>query len=319
MSTESKKGTSLLRSKGKMGSAVGSSLISSSWSDLTDEDSLDVFVPTSARNGLLTSSTFPPVELALTRKIKVVLFIGRGGNGKSVQFRVIGERALESACRPTILAAADLGNRSSTQYFDNIEQPDGNGVEAASNFLVSVIRTAAEEDWDALVDMGAGGELALLALNKGDKLLKLCESLEVELVVLHVMTASVDNVSVFASLEREGFQPRASALVFNETGIGQDISRETAFELINKQASIRAAKRGGVPQLWFPALPRAVINEVEGRRLLFGDAVAGKLGPNPRLGAVDPFHCLMIAEWLERVWFELAPIRTWLPGDHDDC
>ena len=317
MASENKKSLNTPGAAGKIGSAVGSSLISSSWSDLTDDDSLNVFLPTSAKDRLSASSMLSPVELALTGRIKIVLFVGRGGNGKSVQFRAIGERAVEAISRPTILAAADLGNRSSAQYFENIEQPDGNGVEATANFLHRVIRTAAKEKWNALVDMGAGGELALLALNKGGKLLTFCESLGVELVVLHVMTASVDNVSVFASLEREGFQPRASALIFNETGIGQDTTREAAFELINKQASIRAAKHRGVPQLWLPALPRTVINEVEGRRLLFGDAARGKLGPNPRLGAVDPFHGLMIEDWLERLWFELSPIRTWLPGDHD--
>lgn len=318
MATESKKSANPPRSADNIGNTVGSSLIGSSWSDLTDEDSLDVYLPMSARTGLSASSTLHPVELDLTGRIKIVLYVGRGGNGKSVHFRAIGERALENAGRPTILAAGDLGNRSSAQYFENIQQPDGTGVEATASFLLRVIRTAYKEKWNALVDMGAGGELALLALNTGGRLLKFCESQGVELVVLHVMTASIDNVSVFASLERQGFQPRASALIFNETGIPQETSREAAFELINKQASIRAAKQRGVPQLWLPTMPRAVINEVEGRRLLFGDAARGKLGPNPRLGAVDPFHGLMIADWLDKLWFELSPIRTWLPGDHDD-
>ena len=248
----------------------------------------------------------------LSGKAKVLFLIGPGGTGKTKLARWIGWQMAESG-RSVLLAALDPQNRSLATWFDGVESPSSTDGAQSSRWLRDLLKFAIGNKQSAMLDFG-GGDTALSRLvEAAPDFADAMSAAGVEPVAIYTLAPRQDDLVVLESLERLGFTPRATALVLNEGRVDSTLSRDEAFARIVRHSAFRASiERGAIP-IWMPRLEPEVAQEIEGKRLQFGQARDGQVPDGAKFAPIGGFERSMVKRWLEKMDQEFAPIRTWLP------
>ena len=254
-----------------------------------------------------TAGNGAPIDL--TDKPKVLMAIGAGGTGKTMLLRYFTDELLmrDSTAR---LAAIDPEKRELKSYFQGVLEPPGYDPDTVLTWLRGFLSFLTDHRGSALVDIGGGdtalprlvGELPTLA---GDM-----EAAGVYPVAIYPMTPRVSDLSPLATLERAGFQPKATAIVLNE-GRMSTADRDAWFGQHRRHSVYRAAMSRGAVELWMPRLTEW--KKIEDRQFRFTHARDG-IVPEGRnavpLGLLDRAG---VRTWMGRMQTAFAPISSWIP------
>lgn len=288
------------------------------WSDFGDfeqvfsqeEINVDLGLPeTPDDDDEFTLPNLPAMDLS--GKTKVIMPVARGNCGKTLVCRLIGESGVDAGRAP-ILAACDVGNRTLAKYFEGTKQPKSTDPAVVQNFVINAIQYASKTETNAIIDLGAGGESILIGIDKRIGLLNFFEEMNAVPVVLTIIATGIDDVSSMANLLKHNLLPPATAILFNEGLMGPGSTRQNFFGPIRRHPSMIEAVRRGAVQLALPAMDRQVMGKIERKRLLFGDAAAGRSGQATGAEPLGVGERFVTKQWLDRVLRELAHIQSWL-------
>ncbi|ATR19261.1 hypothetical protein CTJ15_02540 (plasmid) [Roseomonas sp. FDAARGOS_362] len=238
--------------------------------------------------------------------------MGPGRSGKTTLLRYILEEARSGQPAP-IAAALDPQNRSLATFVNDVAQPDTNDPTGVARWAEELLGFVMTEKQSALLDMG-GGDLSMgKLLEDVPDLAGSLEEAGVHPVAIYTLSPRVDDLSVLAGYEAQGFQPKATALILNAGLADPTMPREDAFARVLRHSAFRAAvERGAVP-IWMPRLDAGVAAEIEGKRLRFGQARDGQT-PADQPGAIlGPFDRSRVRKWMADMAASLVPIRSWIP------
>lgn len=259
-----------------------------------------------------------PVPVSATAAVslkgepKAVFVMGPGRTGKTTFLRWVVENT-DPKGDGAMIAALDPQNRSLATFVNNVDQPPTHDAETVAAWTESLLGIVMAEQASVLLDMG-GGDLSLgYLLREMPDLAGSLEGAGVHPVAIYTLSPRVDDLTVLAGYEAQGFQPKATALVLNLGLAPVTMEPEEAFARVLRHSAFRAAvERGAVP-VWMPRLQAAVSAEIEGKRLSFAQARDGR-APEEQPGAVlGPFDRLRVRHWLAGMETAFAPVRSWLP------
>ncbi|MDT8355952.1 DEAD/DEAH box helicase family protein [Roseomonas mucosa] len=243
---------------------------------------------------------------------KALFVMGPGRSGKTTLLRYILEEARPGRPAP-IAAALDPQNRSLATFVNDVAQPDTTDPTGVARWAEELLGFVMAEKQSALLDMG-GGDLSMgKLLEDVPDLAGSLEEAGVHPVAIYTLSPRVDDLSVLAGYEAQGFQPKATALILNAGLADPTMPREDAFARVLRHSAFRAAvERGAVP-IWMPRLDAGVAAEIEGKRLRFGQARDGQT-PADQPGAIlGPFDRSRVRKWMADMAASLVPIRSWIP------
>nr|WP_294557706.1 hypothetical protein [uncultured Rhodopila sp.] len=244
----------------------------------------------------------------LSDKPKVLLAIGAGNVGKTSILRWVAERAV-AANRQTFFAAIDPENRELSNYFEGVHEPASFEPNAVLSWLEKFLAFAMDNKATAAIDVGGGDtSLGRLVASTPD-IVQMAEDAGVAIVALYPLAPRLSDLSAMETLEKAGFQPKATAIVLNEGRADPTVPREEAFARTMQHSAYKAAIARGAQQVWMPRLIPA--KEVEDRRITYADA----RDATPKKGVVPlgPFDRRRVGQWLLRMEAEFGGISTWLP------
>lgn len=277
---------------------------------LEDEPEVSLRLPP-AGAGATSAAKRGPAALDLTGKPKVWFLIGSGGSGKTTYARWMGWRMREAG-RTGLLAALDPQNRSLATWFDGVEQPPTSDGVQTMRWLRDVLKYAMAEKASGCLDFGGGDTALSRMIETAPEFAEAMEEAGVQPVACYMLAPRLDDLVSLESLEAVGFKPKATAIVFNEGRVDSTLSRDEAFARLARHSAFRAAvDRGAVP-LWMPRLEPEVAQEIEGKRLQFGQARDGQVPEGRTFAPIGGFERSMVRRWLERMDQEFAPVASWL-------
>lgn len=279
--------------------------------DLDDEPEVSVRMAPAA-TAAATPAKRSAAALNLTSKPKTWFLVGAGGTGKTMLARWLGWQ-MQAAGRAAILAALDPQNRSLTTWFENVEQPPSSDGVQTSRWLRDLLKYVMAERQSALLDFG-GGDTALLRLIEAvPDFVAALEEAGVEPVACYMLAPRQDDLAILETLEAARFTPRATALVLNEGRVDSTLSRDEAFARVRRHSALKSALTRGAVPIWMPRLEPEVAQDIEGKRLQFGQARDGQVPDGARFAPIGGFERSMVRRWMERMDQEFEPIKTWLP------
>lgn len=132
-------------------------------------------------------------------------------------------------------------------------------------------------------------------------------------VAVYLLGPRTDDLAVLTTFERAGFQPAATALVLNVGLSDPTVEREASFCRVRRHSTYRAAIERGAVELWMPWLDRAVVSEIEAKRVSFIQARDAGSPEGRTVAPLGPFNRARVRLWLDGMASEMAPISTWLP------
>jgi hypothetical protein len=124
---------------------------------------------------------------------------------------------------------------------------------------------------------------------------------------------SLDDITGLESLEASGFQPRSTLLVLNEGTVDSVLSREEAFARILRHSAFKNAMARGAIPIWMPKLEPEVSQEIEGKRLTFGQARDGLVPEGRTFSPIGGLERSMVIRWLDRMDESFKAIQSWRP------
>jgi hypothetical protein len=247
----------------------------------------------------------------LSGRPKVRFLIGAGGGGKTTLARWIGWRLAQQGGKD-ILAALDPQNRTLASWFNGVEQPPTSDAVQTARWLRDLLKFAIEEKVGATLDFGGGDTALARMVETAPGFATVMEDAGVAPVAIYMLAPRTEDLASLETLEAAGFRPKATAIVLNEGRVDSTLSRDEAFvRIIRHGAFRRAVARGGVP-IWMPRLEPEVAQEVEGKRLHFGQARDGLVPESKTFAPIGGFERAMVGRWLERMEQAFDPIKTWL-------
>jgi hypothetical protein len=256
-----------------------------------------------------TGSTAPAIDLS--ERPKVLMTIGAGGAGKTTLLRWITETILQRDSK-AIIAAVDPTNRSLKDYFAGVVEPPSRDPAAVVPWLEKklfqhIMTTGAS----AAIDFGGGDTSLLQLISGGVDIVATLEDAGVSPVAMYVMSPRVDDLSMLATLERGGFQPRATAIVLNEGRADPTKSGQESFAAIMRHSVYKAAIDRGAVSIWMPRLIPAA--EIELRRIQFSAARDGIVPEGKKFTPLGPFDRSRVRHWLDAMAKNFDPVKSWLP------
>jgi hypothetical protein len=262
-----------------------------------------------AASSLLPTQPVPD----LTGQPKVWFVSGPGRSGKTTLLRYVLE-AVAAAGGEVMAAALDPHNRSLAAFIEGVDQPPTNEAGSVATWLEELLRFAMEAKRSAVLDLGGGDTSLSRLLDDAPDLSEVLDESGVAPVAIYTLGPRVDDLSSLASFEKQGFAPRATALILNEGLVHPTQSREEAFGWVLHHSAFRAAlDRGAVP-IWMPRLDANVASEIEAKRLQFNLARDGHEPPGRvPVGPLGPLNRSRVRKWLGSMEQALAPIRSWFP------
>ena len=215
----------------------------------------------------------------------------------------------------TALAAAlDPQNRSLTGFMEGVAEPPNNDAASVARWLEDLLRATMEgEGQSAVLDLGGGDTSLGRVLDAVPDLADAMEAAGVAPVAVYTLGPRIDDLSALTGFERQGFRPKATALVLNLGLSDPTVEREDAFARILRHSAFKTAVARGAVPLWMPRLEPSVAAEIEAKRLRFGLARDG-LSPSFRqVAPLGVFDRSRVRAWMAAMDAMLAPIATWLP------
>lgn len=271
-------------------------------------------LPPSAVGPAAGSSLAPTQPIPnLTGKPKVWFVSGPGRSGKTTLLRYVLE-AVAASGREVMAAALDPQNRSLVAFIEGVDQPPTNEAGSVAAWLEELLRFAMEEKHSAVLDLGGGDTSLSRLLDDAPDLGEVMEEAGVAPVAIYTLGPRVDDLSSLASFEKQGFAPKATALILNEGLVSPTQSREEAFGWVLNHSAFRAAVARGAVPIWMPRLDANVASEIEAKRLQFSLARDGQepAGRAP-VGPLGPLNRSRVRKWMADMDQALAPIRSWFP------
>jgi hypothetical protein len=277
--------------------------------DFAGEEEVPIGLPPAA-----TQPAAPRTDLAinLSGKPKVWFTVGAGRTGKTTLIRWAAE-IISNNGGSTIYAAADPQNRSLVNYIDGVAQPPTNDALATSRWLEMLLRHAMEQKTSALVDLGGGDTSLHKLLSTFPDLATTLDNAGLVPVAVYLLGPRVDDLAALASFEALGFQPVATVLIRNEGLADPTMDRKDAFARLIRHSAYKEAVGRGAIELWMPRLDPAVAQEIEAKRISFGQARDAQSPKGRKVGPLGPFDRSRVRTWLNTMAMEMAPISSWLP------
>ena len=254
---------------------------------------VEIAVSAGARSVAPITST-PAADLA--GNAPFVFLIGAGNTGKTTVARYIIERA-HTAGRQAMLAAMDPINRSLTQYFDGVEQPQTSEPAESANFLRELLTFSMSGKHPSIVDTGAGDTSLGAVYAEMPDLETDLAAVGIAPVALYTLSERIDDLGPFLKLR---FQPKATAFICN---LGLTSSGPDAFRTSLEQPAVREAIEVGARVIYMPYLDRVVVKQIELERMSFGDA-------SKKLAGVQS---MQVRAWLRAMDTALGGVASWLP------
>ena len=256
-----------------------------------------------------TSGPAPLSGIDLSRRHKIIFWVGRGKTGKTTGIRWLAEKTLLNGT-PLLMADMDTTNDTFSRYIEKVARPPETIDPALSlKWLDRLLQHSLTQKISALIDLGGGDTiLRRLAVELPD-LVALFEAQGFAAVLFHTVGLQEEDLSPLATLQGLGFKPTASAIILNEAMLDVGETRDTAFARVLRHSAFHGAISEGAVPVFMPRLSAA--QPVEIRRLKFHDAVAGKNGrADTPLG---PFDRARVRLWLEAMDANFAGVSSWLP------
>ena len=251
----------------------------------------------------------PHLLQAAEGRPKLILLLGRGSRGKSMLARWMLGRA-DDAGREALAGDGDRTNQTLARSYRHTVSPPSADEAEVRGWVASLIEAQLRDRFNLVLDMG-GGDLTVKALAREMELLPWLTSLGIDLVPIHVMGASGDDVAYLQSVEEGGLLASpCTALVLNEGVVPVGRSPHAAFSETVEAHPIFAATVGrGARIVSMPRLEPAL--DLEERGITFGLAAQG-LAP-AGVVPLGPWKAQQTALWLRRMEERFAPVTEWLP------
>lgn len=264
------------------------------------------------RNAAPTTDALPcglPIIQAVEGRPKLVLLLGRGSRGKTLLARWMLGRA-EDAGREVLAGDGDRTNQTLARSYRLTTSPPSADDAEVRAWVAGLVEAQLQDRFNLVLDMG-GGDLTLKALAREMELLPWLTALGIDLVPVHVIGPSSDDVAYLQSVEEDGLLAApCTALVLNEGVVPIGRSPHAAFSESVQAHPIFAATVGrGARIVAMPRLEPAP--ELEERGIPFGRAAQGLAPP----GAVPlgPWKAQQTVLWLRRMEERFASVAEWLP------
>lgn len=250
-----------------------------------------------------------PLLQAAEGRPKLNLLLGRGSRGKTMLARWMLGRA-EDAGRETLAGDGDRTNQTLARSYRHTVSPPSADDAEVRGWVASLIEAQLRDRFNLVLDMG-GGDLTVKALAREMELLPWLTGLGIDLVPIHVMGASGDDVAYLQSVEEEGLLASpCTVLVLNEGVVPVGRSPHAAFSETVEVHPIFAATVGrGARIVSMPRLEPAL--DLEERGITFSLAAQG-LAP-PGVTPFGPWKAQQTALWLRRMEERFASVAEWLP------
>lgn len=279
--------------------------------DVEDEifEQVEVGLPPMARQASLGPAAVSSVDLS--KMARVWMLIGRGGGGKTTIARWMGEMIAERDRLGSVtLAALDPTNRTLSRFFKGVQQPATAEADDTAAFLRKLVRFTTTRKLGGVWDFG-GGDLSLNKLIGVDpKFDQTMWEHGIATVAAYVLTPAIDDLSILATFEQRGFQPKATALILN-LGRAPNLA---AFAALRAQSAYKdAVARGAVEILMPPLDPAALALEIERKRLHFFHIRDEIVPPGMTSAPIDGIEAMMVRDWLAMMDAAFLPVETWLP------
>jgi len=244
-------------------------------------------------------------KVALTAKVKVHLFIGRGRTGKTTNIRYHAANLIK-ARRNIIVLDADRTNPVLAQYLNDIGMPENYTDNAIATFILETIVEAVPAGYHVLIDFGGGDTSLYNIIREMPDFIPRIQELGGAVIANYAIGASVDYLAPLSTLWSLGFRPTATAFLFNEASTGA--LQPSTFASIKEHSFYRdlSAKHNAVSIL----IPRLGIADIiESHRLNFVEAasIATAERPNP----LTLFQQMMMRGWLTNMEKAYEPIAGW--------
>ena len=238
----------------------------------------------------------------------VVLFVlGRGSRGKTTLIRWLVEKLRAAGIEVTI-ADGDRTNATLRAFFADADSPaDPDDATVIAWVYNQLERLAEKTGRHCLVFDFGGGDQALKRIAHELTLNDLLESdLGLRPVAVHLVGADLDDLSYVIDCEKNAvFAPKRTAVIFNESLVPSHIPFEEAYGLCKRSDVVTGIEERGTATMIMPPLRCAT--EVNERRLLFSDAMAGR-GEKP----LGPVQRRLVRTWDAKMEEALEPLLRWL-------
>jgi len=246
-------------------------------------------------------------EAASVPTPKLVVPLGRGKTGKTTFTRWSAERAF-NAGRPTVLADADRTNATLAAFFDHVVRPPSPDANRMKTWLNEILEVQIEQKFSMYLDLG-GGDLILKEHARELGLVEMCQRYGVDPVAVHFLGSDQDDLAYLRDIERSGaFSPERTVIVFNQGILASHLSLTDAFDALLDQEVYRKVAERGARTVFMPRL--SCMAEIDRRRLLFDDAVAGRTKDGKPFGLVNR---QIVTMWLRAMDAAFADVKEWLP------
>jgi hypothetical protein len=268
-----------------------------------DEPQFDVNPFTPRHKG--TDEPPPAQGIDLTGRNKIIFAVGRGKTGKTTLLRWMAETALASG-RPFLMADIDPTNASFASYFEGVSRPDTDDPAGVNRWLQAFIEYAVKHQTTAMIDLGGGDTTLRTLATEMPGFAQQIEEAGLVPVNFYLAGAQPDDLAPIATLAERGFNPRARAVVLNESTAEVGLSRQQAFMRVVRNRVLLDQLGSGAINLWMPRLHAA--DAVESRRSGFVAARDGRT--TPPLGIFDRSR---VKSWLEAMDRQFHGVKSWMP------
>lgn len=266
-----------------------------------EADHDDVAIAVAPRHAPLPETEAPKPAVDLAGRPKVIFLAGRGATGKTTLARWLSERG-QAEGRPAVLAALDPVNRTLSNYFEGVAQPESSNPQASARWLRHLLSFALENRTSVIVDLGGGDTAFGTVLTSMPDLPEALDAAGMAAVALYTLGPRIDDIAAYISLD---FRPPATAFIFNEGLADPNAERRQPFQAVLRQSPVRSALEAGAQAVWMPRMDSEVVSFVERKRMSFGAASRGEKG-------TGPFAAFEVRNWLRSMDQALAGISSWL-------
>jgi len=274
-----------------------------------NEDALVLTLPSVVDDMAIPRPGKPGVDLSSLATLW--LLIGPGGNGKTTLARWLGGKVAEAgALDGTLLAALDPTNRTLADFFEAVEQPPNANSARVVTWLKEFLAFVAKQRINGIMDFGGGDTSLTHVIASSPRFTDPLDDAGVAAIATYMLSPRVDDLTVLGGLERQGFQPRATALVLNMARA----DNPDDFDPLRRHPAYKAALDRGAVELWMPKMePKSLAFEIERRRAHFFQVRDGVTPPGSKPADITPFERMIVGEWLRTMDDCFSPVATWIP------
>lgn len=240
---------------------------------------------------------------------KLVLPMGRGSRGKTLLCRWMIDRA-ENAGRHPLPADGDRTNQTLARFFPRAVSPPSADEADVRDWIAGLVEGLLLHRHDAVLDLG-GGDLVLKSIAREMDLLAWLAGLGVDVVPVHVLGPSLDDVAYLQSVEDGGLLASPSTiLVLNEGTVPVGRTPHAAFsETVQTHSVFASTVARGARLVSMPRLEPAPELEERGIPFLVAAQGMAPAGVQP----LGPWRSQQVVLWLRRMEERFASVAGWLP------